>query len=157
MKLLEKRIVKKLIQKKLKISIAESCTGGLLSSAITSIGGSSKVFNLGLITYSNFSKINLLKVPKKIINKYGAVSQQVCFYMVKNINKIDKARLSVSITGIAGPGGGSKNKPIGLVYIGLMKNNKIKINRYLFKNRGRSYIQKTAVNKCLELILSFLN
>jgi PncC family amidohydrolase len=156
MKLLEKRIVKKLIQKKLKISIAESCTGGLLSSAITSIAGSSKVFNLGLITYSNFSKINLLKVPKKIINKYGAVSQQVCFYMVKNINKIDKARLSVSITGIAGPGGGSKNKPIGLVYIGLMKNNKIKINRYLFKNRGRSYIQKTAVNKCLELILSFL-
>ena len=156
MKLLEKRIVKKLIQKKLKISIAESCTGGLLSSAITSIGGSSKVFNLGLITYSNFSKINLLKVPKKIINKYGAVSQQVCFYMVKNINKIDKARLSVSITGIAGPGGGGKNKPIGLVYIGLMKNNKIKINRYLFKNRGRSYIQKTAVNKCLELILSFL-
>ena len=156
MKLLEKKIVKKLIKKKLQISIVESCTGGLLSSAITSISGSSKVFNLGLITYSNLSKINLLKVPKKIINKYGAVSHQVCFYMVKNMNKIDKAKLSVSITGIAGPDGGSKNKPVGLVYIGLRKNNKIKINRYLFKNRGRTYIQKAAVNKCLKLILSFL-
>ena len=139
MKLLEKKIVKKLIQKKLQISIVESCTGGLLSSTITSISGSSKVFNLGLITYSNLSK-----------------SQKVCFYMVKNMNKIDKAKLSVSITGIAGPDGGSKNKPVGLVYIGLMKNNKIKINRYLFKNRGRTYIQKAAVNKCLKLILSFL-
>jgi len=156
MKLLEKKIVKKLIQKKLQISIVESCTGGLLSSTITSISGSSKVFNLGLITYSNLSKINLLKIPKKIIIKYGAVSQKVCFYMVKNMNKIDKAKLSVSITGIAGPDGGSKNKPVGLVYIGLMKNNKIKINRYLFKNRGRTYIQKAAVNKCLKLILSFL-
>ena len=146
MKLLGKNIVKKLIKNKLKISIAESCTGGLLSSAITSVSGSSKVFNLGLVTYSNQSKINLLKVPKNIIKKYGTVSEQVCLAMVKNISKIDKADMSVSITGIAGPSGGTKKKPVGLVYIGVMKTNKIKINKYLFKNRGRAFIQRSAVN-----------
>jgi len=156
MKLLNKNIVKKLTKKKLKISIAESCTGGLLSSAITSVNGSSKVFNLGLVTYSNQSKINLLKVPKNIIKKYGAVSEQVCLAMVKNISKISKVSMSVSITGIAGPNGGTKEKPVGLVYIGVMKGNKIKINKYLFKNRGRTFIQRAAVNKCLELILGSL-
>ena len=156
MKLLNKNIVKKLTKKKLKISIAESCTGGLLSSAITSVSGSSKVFNLGLVTYSNQSKINLLKVPKNIIKKYGAVSEQVCLAMVKNISKISKVSMSVSITGIAGPSGGTKEKPVGLVYIGVMKGNKIKINKYLFKNRGRTFIQRAAVNKCLELILGSL-
>ena len=156
MKLLGKNIVKKLIKNKLKISIAESCTGGLLSSAITSVSGSSKVFNLGLVTYSNQSKINLLKVPKNIIKKYGTVSEQVCLAMVKNINKIDKADMSVSITGIAGPSGGTKKKPVGLVYIGVMKTNKIKINKYLFKNRGRTFIQRSAVNKCIGLILGSL-
>ena len=156
MKLLGKNIVKKLIKNKLKISIAESCTGGLLSSAITSVNGSSKVFNLGLVTYSNQSKINLLKVPKNIIKKYGTVSEQVCLAMVKNISKIDKADMSVSITGIAGPSGGTKKKPVGLVYIGVMKTNKIKINKYLFKNRGRTFIQRSAVNKCIGLILGSL-
>jgi PncC family amidohydrolase len=156
MKLLGKNIVKKLIKNKLKISIAESCTGGLLSSAITSVSGSSKVFNLGLVTYSNQSKINLLKVPKNIIKKYGTVSEQVCLAMVKNISKIDKADMSVSITGIAGPSGGTKKKPVGLVYIGVMKTNKIKINKYLFKNRGRTFIQRSAVNKCIGLILGSL-
>ena len=156
MKLLGKNIVKKLIKNKLKISIAESCTGGLLSSAITSVSGSSKVFNLGLVTYSNQSKINLLKVPKNIIKKYGTVSEQVCLAMVKNISKIDKTDMSVSITGIAGPNGGTKKKPVGLVYIGVMKTNKIKINKYLFKNRGRTFIQRSAVNKCIGLILGSL-
>ena len=156
MKPLSKKIVKKLIKKKLKISIAESCTGGLLSSAITSVSGSSKVFNLGLVTYSNQSKINLLKVPKNIIKKYGTVSEQVCLAMVKNISKIDKADMSVSITGIAGPNGGTKKKPVGLVYIGVMKTNKIKINKYLFKNRGRAFIQRSAVSKCIGLILCSL-
>ena len=156
MKPLSKKIVKKLIKKKLKISVVESCTGGLLSSAITSVSGSSKVFNLGLVTYSNQSKINLLKVPKNIIKKYGTVSEQVCLAMVKNISKIDKADMSVSITGIAGPSGGTKKKPVGLVYIGVMKTNKIKINKYLFKNRGRTFIQRSAVNKCIGLILCSL-
>ena len=156
MKLLGKNIVKKLIKNKLKISIAESCTGGLLSSAITSVNESSKVFNLGLVTYSNQSKINLLRVPKNIIKKHGTVSEQVCLAMVKNISKMDKTDMSVSITGIAGPNGGTKKKPVGLVYIGIMKSNKVKINKYLFKNRGRAFIQRSAVNKCIGLILSSL-
>lgn len=154
MRLISKRIVNKLIKKKLTISIAESCTGGLLSSTITSVNGSSKAFILALVTYSNQSKINVLKIPKEIIRKYGAVSEQVCFAMVKNVNKIAKTNISVSITGIAGPSGGTKKKPVGLVYIGIKKDNKIKIKKYLFKNKGRSYIRETAVNKTLELILS---
>ena len=156
MKLLGKNTVKKLIKNKLKISIAESCTGGLLSSAITSVNGSSKVFNLGLVTYSNLSKINLLKVPKNIIKKYGSVSEQVCLAMVKKLNKISKTNISVSITGIAGPSGGSMRKPVGLVYVGIKKGNRVEVKKYLFKNKGRSYIQKAAVNKSLGLILSFL-
>jgi len=151
-KQLNKKIVSKLIKKKLKISSAESCTGGKLSSAITSISGSSKVFTLGLISYSNESKIKLLKVPKKLINKYGSVSKQVCKSMVKNVSNIAKTNISVSITGIAGPLGGTKEKPVGLVFIGIKKDNKISIKKYLFNNKGRSYIQKSAVNKSLELI-----
>ena len=156
MKVLGKKIVNFLIKKKLTISTAESCTGGLLSSAITSVNGSSKVFKLGLITYSNQSKIKVLKVLKNNIRKYGAVSVQVCFTMVKNLSKISKTNISLSITGIAGPGGGTKIKPVGLVYLGIKKGNKIEVKKYLFKNEGRSYIQKAAVNKSLGLILGFL-
>ena len=156
MKKLSKKIVKLLIQKKIKISFAESCTGGLLSSAITSINGSSKSFNLGLVVYSNKSKINVLKVSKKIIKKYGAVSEHTCAAMVKNVSKIAQTDMSISITGIAGPTGGTKNKPIGLVYIGIKKGNEIIIKKNLFKNKGRNYIQKTTVKKALELILRTL-
>jgi len=156
MKLLSKNVVKKLIKKKLIISFAESCTGGLLSSAITSISESSKIFSLGLIAYSNQSKSKVLNVPKKIIRKHGAVSEQVCLAMVKNVNKIAKTNISVSITGIAGPSGGTKKKPVGLVYIGIKRDKKIIIKKHLFENKGRSYIQRAAVNKCLELILRVL-
>ena len=156
MKLLSRNIIKKLSKKKLRISFAESCTGGLLSSAITSVSGSSKVFNLGLVTYSNQSKIKVLKVSKKIIRKYGAASEQVCKAMAKNVSKIGKTNMSVSVTGIAGPNGGTRKKPVGLVYVGIKKDNKISIKKYLFKNKGRSYIQKSTVNKCLGLILSAL-
>ena len=154
--LFSSNIIKKLRKKKLKISFAESCTGGLLSSAITSVSGSSKVFNLGLVTYSNESKIKVLKVSKKIIRKYGATSEQVCKAMAKNVSKIGKTNMSVSVTGIAGPNGGTRKKPVGLVYVGIKKDNKISIKKYLFKNKGRSYIQKATVNKCLELILRAL-
>ena len=151
-----KRILRKLTKKKLKISFAESCTGGLLSSSITSVKGSSKVFTLGLVAYSNLSKTKVLKVPKHIIRKYGSVSEQVCLAMVKNLNKISKTNISLSISGIAGPEGGSKKKPVGLVYVGIKKGNKICVKKYLFKNKGRAYIQKAAVNKSLGLILRFL-
>jgi len=156
MNLITKKIVDSLIKKKLTLSIAESCTGGLLSNYITTIPGSSKIFTLGLITYSTQSKVKILKVPKKIIQKYGSVSEKVCLTMLKNLNKISKTNISISITGIAGPGGGTKRKPVGLVYIGIKKNNKILIKKYLFRNKGRFYIQKNSVNKSLQLILGFL-
>jgi len=156
MKKLSQKIVKLLKRKRLKLSVVESCTGGMLSSTVTSISGSSKVFSLGLVTYSNQSKNHLLKVPKQIIKKHGAVSIQCCFSMVNNLSKISKSNIAVSITGIAGPDGGTKQKPVGLVYVGIKRGNKVKVNRYLFKNKGRSNIQKTAVKKSLELILSIL-
>ena len=148
-----KSLVKKLIKKKLKISFAESCTGGLLASSITSISGSSKIFNLGLVTYSNQAKIKFLKVNKNIIKRYGAVSHECCSTMVNNLSKISKANINVSITGIAGPKGGTKLKPVGLVYIGIKKGNKIQIFKYLFKNKKRSSIQKSTVRKALDLVL----
>ena len=154
MKNLANKLVKKLIQKKLKISFAESCTGGMLSSTITSISGSSKVFNLGLVTYSNKAKIEILKVPKKIINKHGAVSNQCCLSMVKNLSKISKANISVSITGVAGPNGGTKLKPVGLVYIGIKKGNKIVVQKNLFKNKNRISIQKATTFKVLKTVLT---
>jgi len=156
MKLLAKKIVKKLSKNKQKISFAESCTGGLLSSSIASVSGSSKVFTLGLVTYSNQSKISILKVSKNIIIKHGAVSYETCLAMVKNINKISKTNISVSITGIAGPKGGSKEKPVGLVFVGIKKGNKTIVKKYLFKNKKRISIQKSAANKALNLVLSIL-
>ena len=146
-------LVKKLIKKKLKISIAESCTGGLLASSITSISGASKVFNIGLVTYSNQAKIKFLKVNKNIIKKYGAVSHECCSAMVKNLSRISKANINVSITGIAGPKGGTKQKPVGLVYIGIKKGDKIQINKCLFKSKKRSSIQRATVKKASNLIL----
>ncbi len=153
---LSQKIVKLLIKKKNKISFAESCTGGLLSSTITSVSGSSKVFTLGLITYSNEAKIKILKVSKKIITRYGAVSHETCLSMVKNLNRISKTNISVSVTGIAGPKGGSKQKPVGLVFIGIKKGNKTLVKKHLFKNKKRSSIQRATANKALNLILGFL-
>ena len=146
-------LIKLLTKKKLKVSFVESCTGGLLASSITSISGASKVFNLGLVTYSNQAKIKVLKVNKNVIKKYGAVSHECCSAMVKNLSKISKANINISITGIAGPKGGTKEKPIGLVYIGVKKGNKIQVNKCLFKAKNRSLIQKATVRKALNLIL----
>ena len=155
MKKLSQKVVKLLSKKRLKISFAESCTGGLLSSSITSISGSSKVFTLGLVTYSNKSKINILKVPKKIIIKHGAVSYETCLSMVKNLYKISRTNISISITGVAGPNGGTKQKPVGLVFIGVKKGNKTLVKKFLFKNRTRNSIQRSTVYRALNLILSF--
>jgi nicotinamide-nucleotide amidase len=147
-----KNLVKKLIKKKLRISFAESCTGGMLACSITSISGASKVFSLGLITYSNQAKIKVLKVNKNIIKKYGAVSAECCEAMVKNLAKISKAQINVSVTGIAGPHGGTKNKPVGLVYIAVKKSNKILITKNIFKQKTRNTIQKAAVKRSLKII-----
>ena len=150
------KIIKLLKKRNLKISFAESCTGGMLSSAITSVSGSSKVFAMGLVTYSNQAKNSILKVSNQTIKKYGAVSAQCCLSMTNNLNKISKSNICVSITGIAGPNGGSKKKPVGLVYIGVKKGSKIKVTKCLFKNNGRAYIQKATVKKSLDLILDLI-
>ena len=153
---LNQKIVLLLKRKKLKIAVAESCTGGMLSNTVTSVSGSSKVFTLGLVTYSNQAKINILKVPKKIISKYGAVSVQCCLAMVNNLSKISKAKSCVSITGIAGPKGGSKQKPVGLVYIGIRVGKKVVINKCNFRNKGRLFIQKQTVKKTLNLLIKLI-
>ena len=150
------KIVSLLKRKKLKLAIAESCTGGMLSSAITSVSGSSKVFTMGLITYSNQAKTSILKVPKQIIKKNGAVSVQSCLAMVNNLSKISKSKVCISITGIAGPKGGSKQKPVGLVYIGVKIGKKIVVNKCIFKNNGRTFIQKQTVKKALNLLANLI-
>ena len=154
MKKLSKNIIRILKKKRLKLAVAESCTGGMLSSTITSISGSSKIFKMGLVTYSNESKTLLLKVPNKIIQKYGAVSDKCCLNMVNNLDKISKVDIAISITGIAGPHGGTKIKPVGLVYIGIKKGSKIIINKNLFKSKNRISIQKSTVRKAVKIINS---
>ena len=149
-------LIKKLNKKKLKISFAESCTGGLLANTITSISGASKVFNMGFITYSNQAKIKILKISKNIIIKYGAVSPQCCKAMVVNLSKISKANINVSITGIAGPNGGTKKKPVGLVYIGIKKGSKIIIIKNLFQSKKRKSIQKSTVKKAIKAVNSLI-
>ena len=149
-------LVKQLNKKNLKISFAESCTGGMLASKITSISGASKVFGLSLVTYSNQAKISVLKVNKSIIQKYGAVSSQCCEAMVKNLAKISKAQINVSVTGIAGPNGGTKTKPVGLVYIGVKNKNKILITKNIFKQKSRNAIQNATVKRTIEIIKSLI-
>jgi nicotinamide-nucleotide amidase len=151
-----KNIIQRLIKKKLSISVAESCTGGMLSSSITSISGASKIFNIGLVTYSNLAKIKLLKVSSSNIKRYGAVSEKCCLKMVEGLSKLSKSKINISITGIAGPKGGSKNKPVGLVYIGIKKGEKISINKYLFKNKNRENIRKNSVKEALKLVKKFI-
>ena len=151
-----KLLHKKLIQKKLSISVAESCTGGLLAHNFTKLSNASKYFQIGLITYSNNAKIKILKLNKKIIDKYGAVSPETCGAMVKNLAKISKSKINISITGIAGPSGGTKLKPVGLVYIGVKKNNKIFITKNIFKNKNRVSIQKATVRRSLDIVNSLI-
>ena len=153
---LNKKLISLLHKKKLMISVAESCSGGMLSAAITAVGGSSKVFEMGLVTYSNQAKIKILKVPAKIIKKYGAVSAQCCMSMIKNLSKISKSKVCVSITGIAGPKGGSKQKPVGLVYIGIKVGKKVIINKCNFKKKGRYFIQRQAVKKTINLLIKLI-
>ncbi len=154
---LNKKIISILRRKKLKLAIVESCTGGMLSSSITSVDGASKVFTMGLVTYSNQAKISMLKIPQKLIKKYGAVSVQCCLAMVNNLSKISNSKACVSITGIAGPKGGSKQKPVGLVYIGVRVRKKVVVSKCNFKNKGRNFIQKETVKKSLNLLSNLIN
>ena len=153
---LNKKIVLILSKKKLKLAIAESCTGGLLSSSITSVSGASKVLLMGLVTYSNQAKINILKVNKNIIRKFGAVSHECCKAMVINMSKISKANINVSITGIVGPKGGTKKKQVGLVYIGVKKGNKLISSKNIFNLKNRSSIQKMSVKKTIKILSNLI-
>ena len=153
---LNKKIISLLKRKNMKLAITESCTGGMLSNSITSVSGSSKIFTMGLVTYSNRAKRSILKVPQQIIRKYGAVSVQCCLAMVNNLSKISKSKVCVSVTGIAGPTGGSKQKPVGLVYIGIRIGKKVVVNKCNFKNNGRIFIQKQTVKKSLNLLLKLI-
>ena len=147
---------KKLIQKKLTISVAESCTGGLLAHNLTKLANSSNYFEMGLTTYSNQAKTKILKVNKNIIKKYGAVSPECCKTMVENLSKISKSRINISITGIAGPGGASKNKPVGLVYIGIKTSKKLLIKENRFKSKNRNSIQILTVKEVLNILLKII-
>ena len=151
-----KLLHKKLIKKKLTISVAESCTGGLLAHNLTKLANSSKYFQMGLTTYSNQAKINILKVNKNIIKKFGAVSKECCKSMVQNLSKISKSKINISITGIAGPGGASKNKPIGLVYIGVKMGKTILIKENRFKSINRNSIQKLTVREVIKITLNLI-
>jgi PncC family amidohydrolase len=157
MNILIKKLFKELNKKKLTVSIVESCTGGLLSSKFTLLPGSSKIYKYGLITYSNSSKIKLLKIPKKTLKKYGAVSKQICLLMVKNLNKFAKTDISISTTGIAGPEGGSKTKPVGLVYIGIKYKKKFLYKKLLIQKKNRDYIRKITTNTVLQQIIKIIN
>ena len=147
---------KKLIQKKLTISVAESCTGGLLTHNLTKLANSSKYFQMGLTTYSNKAKIKILKVNKNLIKKYGAVSKECCKSMVQNLSKISQSKINVSITGIAGPGGASRNKPVGLVYIGIQKGRTFLVKENKFKSKNRNTIQKFTVREVIKIILNLI-
>ena len=147
---------KKLIKKRLTISVAESCTGGLLAHNLTKLPNSSKYFEMGLITYSNQAKTEILKVNKKIIKKYGAVSDQCCKAMAQNLSKISRSKINVSITGVAGPGGGSKEKPVGLVYIGIKKGKKLLLKETKFKSKNRNLVQKLTVKEVIKLVLNII-
>ena len=150
-----KIIIKKLLKRNISISIAESCTGGLLSSKFTSVAGISKIFNMGLITYSNKSKSSLLKISQNDLKKYGAVSHQTAAFMVKNLQRLTKSKLCISTTGIAGPSGGTKVKPVGLIYFGIKYKNKTMILEKKFKGTRIQIQQKTvkAIFSTLEKLI----
>ena len=149
---LSKKILNKLIMKNISISTAESCTGGLLAYSFVKNKDSSKVFKGGYITYSNEMKIKELKVKKGSLKKNGAVSYKVAEEMIEGLYKINKTKICISTSGIAGPGGSSKNKPVGLIYIGIRINKKNIVIKKNFKGT-RIQIQK----KCVNFILKYLD
>ena len=137
------KIINKLIKKNISISVAESCSGGLISNTLVKHDGVSKIFSLGLVCYSNFSKIKYLSVSKKTLDKFGAVSSYVAEEMINNLHKKEKTKITVSTTGIAGPRGGTKTKPVGLVYIGIKFNNNNMIFKKIFSGNRLDIQRKT--------------
>lgn len=139
-------LVKLLIKKNETVSTAESCTGGLIGGAITSVSGASEIFEQGFITYANSAKEKLLGVKSKTLKNFGAVSTETCFEMAKGVCKKAKSTLGIAVTGIAGPGGGTKEKPVGLVYIGIAYKNKVTVYEYNFTGNREEVRRGTVVS-----------
>ena len=153
-----KNLTAKLKKNKIKVAVAESCTGGLISYNLTKIPGASKFFMVGIVSYSNISKLDLLKVRQKTLTKYGAVSAEICKEMCNNLLKISKTNIAISVTGIAGPDGGTKKKPIGLVYVGICSKDKLEIKKFNFgKKLSRINIQNLTLKKTIKLIENHIN
>lgn len=152
---LEKKVAALLTRHKKTVSVAESCTGGLLSNRLTHIPGSSIFFRLGLITYSNESKIQLLKIPSRILSTYGAVSEEVAILMAKAVRKLQKTDFGIGITGIAGPQGGTRKKPVGLTYIAISTDLETLCVKCCFEG-NRIQIKTQATTQALNLLLEFL-
>ena len=153
---LAQKVVKECEKQKRILAVAESCTGGMLSSQITSIAGSSKIFDRGFITYSNDAKIDLINVKKQTLEKFGAVSEETAIEMVKGTIKNSLASLAVSITGVAGPDGGTSVNPVGTVYIAVMVDDKTNTKKFNFPDKGREFIRKASVYEALLLLLKEL-
>jgi len=155
---IESLIIKYLLDSKITLATAESCTGGLLAAAFTSYPGISAIYQHGVITYSNEAKSNLLKVSPDTLRRNGAVSRQVCAQMCFNLAKSSKCQLSLSTTGVAGPGGGTKTKPVGLVYAGVCYQKTIYIKKLQFSSKlSRLQIQKGTVKECFLMIKEIID
>ena len=146
-----REIVEKLIEKKIVVSTAESCTGGMIASAITDVPGSSTIFGYGMVTYSNEAKRTILGVKKETLDRVGAVSEETAFEMARGLKRVSDADVAVSVTGIAGPGGGSEQKPVGLVYMGLAKGEEIFVKKNLFSG-SRDEIRRQTVETALNFV-----
>ena len=151
LKKITQQIHNQLIRQGKTISVAESCSGGLLSNLLTSLPGSSSYFILGVVTYSNKSKEIILNIPSKTINRYGAVSRQVARLMAQNIRKKTHTDFGLSITGIAGPRGATTNKPVGTIYIALASKNKTLCRLFLLSGK-REIIRKKSIQEALRLL-----
>ena len=139
-------------EKNLKISTAESCTGGMIGASLTSIPGISSYYEYGFVTYSNEAKQKLIGVKEETLKEFGAVSAQVVLEMAQGALKVSGSDIAVSVSGIAGPGGGTKEKPVGLVYIGLAFKDKKLFSKFIFKG-NRDEVRQQTVNMALEMII----
>ena len=151
----EKKAARLLIHRKKTLSIAESCTGGGLSHRLTNIAGSSHFFKLGLVVYSNEAKIKFLKVPSPLLIKHGAVSKEVAKHMAQAVRKILQTDFGIAVTGIAGPGGSTRNKPVGLTFIALSTKNETVCEQFIFKG-NRLNIKSQAATQALTMLLKIL-
>jgi len=155
MKSLEQKVGQLLTRQKKTLSVAESCTGGLISNRITNISGSSKYFKAAIVAYSNEVKIQQLKIPSRIIKQNGAVSKEVAILMARNIRKLTKTDIGLGITGVAGPTGATKTKPVGLVYVALATKDNQRFKKFNFKG-GRLAIKRKSASSSLKLLKDYL-